>query len=163
MEPYLSSYSQGLEQWSTEDEWCGGQGTRKTDNGKQKSKSPNIYGGLQVPGVILINTCEFTHLIHTTVMCGRHYCLRFSDKQLKHRVKEQAVWSNRAKIGIPVVCLHLSKGSPSFPSLGLQKEGRPARVTHSSILQPLWYIAKHGLNSTLSLLRVNSLELFILK
>ena len=45
MEPYLSSHSQGLEQWSTENEWCGGQGTRKTDNGKQKSKSPNIYGG----------------------------------------------------------------------------------------------------------------------
>lgn len=34
-----------LEQWSTEDKWSWGQGTGKTDKGKQKSKSPNIHGG----------------------------------------------------------------------------------------------------------------------
>ena len=45
MEPYLSSYSLDLEQWSTEDKCSLGQGMVKMDNGKQKSKSPNIHGG----------------------------------------------------------------------------------------------------------------------
>ena len=119
-----------------------GVGDKEQERRTMGNRNPSLQiymEGLQVPGVILINTCEFTHLIHTTVMCGRYYCLRFSDRQLKHRVKEQAVWSNRAKIGIPVVYLHVSKGSPSFPPLGLQKEDSTCQG-HTQLHPPTFVI-----------------------
>lgn len=144
------------------------------------SKNPSLLTyteGLQVPGAVLNDMCEFPHSI-CTMLYGRYHCPCFSRRQLKHKVKEQAVWSDRAKTGIQVVWLPSLRSHALYhPPAHLwvcSMKAAPAMGTHSSILKLLrilevlsrqskrWYTYKNWLNSALSRLKVYSLELVIL-